>query len=318
MTRGSVNPLPKKVGKFLVRLGYVASQPQYAEHLRPIWEASPGPFGIHPSGEADRWLVASSADLRQVVDVYMEHGVGLAWHKPDILRMIAKATVLAPNDFIADRYRQEGIAATVVGTPKLDGYLALPSGAAVAVGFHWTSAVYSRVMQDYEQPIRDLASQVEVIGHGHPRAWRKLEPFWRHLGIEAVPDFRDVVSRSRLWVCDHSSTLYEYAALDRGVVLLKGMGNRPFESTGLRYTSFSGIGPHADPRNLVDTVLEALGAPEKHAGFRQEATTELFPYLGRSVRRVLDVLGVRRPDRDRHAGVGVSDGVADGRGVLGP
>lgn len=274
-----------------MNLGYVASQPQYAEHLRPIWEASPGPFGIKQSGEADRWLVASVADLRQFpADVYMEHGVGLAWHRRDDLAAIAKTQVLAPNDFIADRYRSEGIAAKTVGTPKLDRLMALPSGAAVAVGFHWTSTVYSHILADYEDAIRELATRVPVIGHGHPRAWRRLEPYWTSLGIEPVWNFAEVIARSCLWVCDHSSTLYEYAALDRPVVLLKGPERKPFESTGLRYTSFTGIGPHADPKTMVEIVCEALAAPESHARLRREATQELFPYLGTSVHRVLRVL----------------------------
>jgi hypothetical protein len=220
----------------------------------------------------------------------MEHGVGLAWHRRDVLADIAKTTVLAPNDFIADRYRTEGIAATVVGTPKLDGYLALPRGEAVAVGFHWTTAVYSRVMADYEVPLRELAKQVEVIGHGHPRAWRRLRPYWEALGIEPVEDFREVVMRSGVWVCDHSSTLYEYAALDRPVVMLKGMGHRPFTSTGLRYTVHEGIGPEAGPKDMVATVLEAIQAPESYREPRRMMTMELFPYLGSSVRRVLEVL----------------------------
>jgi hypothetical protein len=235
-------------------------------------------------------MVASTADLQQVADIYMEHGVGLAWHKRDVLATIAKTTVLAPNDFIADRYRDAGIAATSIGTPKMDGYLALPRGDAVAVGFHWTSAVYSRVMADYEVALRELTSTVHVIGHGHPRAWRRLRPFWEALGIEPVEDFAEVIQRSKLWVCDHSSTLYEYAALDRPVVLMKGMGNKPFESTGLRYTSFAGIGPEADPRTLVRVVQEALESPESYAEPRREATASLFPYLGKSVQRALDVL----------------------------
>lgn len=273
-----------------IRLGYVASQRQYEEHLRPIWEASPGPFGIHPTGEADRWLVASTADLRQVADVYMEHGVGLAWHKRDVLEVIAKTTVLAPNDFIADRYRAAGIAATTVGTPKLDGYLALPQGDAVAVGFHWTTAIYSRVLVDYEVALRELAKTTKVIGHGHPRAWRRLRPYWEALGIEPVEDFSEVIQRSRLWVCDHSSTLYEYAALDRPVVMLKGMGNRPFESTGLRYETHAEIGPEAGPQDMVQTVQGAVLGSERYGDARREATRELFPHLGSSVQRVLDVL----------------------------
>ncbi len=273
-----------------VRLGYVASQPQYAEHLRPIWERSPGPFGRKPEGDVDRWLVCSTVDLRKGADIYMEHGVGLAWHRRDDLANIAKTQVLAPNEFIANRYRQADIPATVIGTPKLDAMLRYTKGGAIAVGFHWTSTAYSHILADYEEALVALASRYKVIGHGHPRGWRRLLPYYKALGIEPVADFRDVIRRSRLWVCDHSSTLYEYAALGRPVVLLRGPTRKPFESTGLRYDSYTGIGAHANPTDLVEVVQHTLHQPLEHAMFRMEATAALFPYLGKSVNRVLDVL----------------------------
>jgi hypothetical protein len=239
----------------------------------------------------DRWLVASTKDLAQVSDVYLEHGCGLAWHRKDALSRIAEArTILVPNGFLADRYRAAGIDVEVIGTPKMDDLLGLPMGEAVGIGFHWTSVAYSYILRDYEAAIRELATKVEVIGHGHPRAWSRLEPYWRALGIEPVHDFERVVQRTNLWVCDHSSTLYEYAALDRPVILAEGPARRPFEPTGLRYEHWGDIGFHADPSSLVGTVLEALEAPETHTQARRDATAALFPYLGSSVKRVLDVL----------------------------
>jgi hypothetical protein len=161
----------------------------------------------------------------------------------------------------------------------------------VAVSFHWLSLFRSRILEDYAEAIEDLVTRMPVIGHGHPRAER-MEPFWRSLNVEWVPDFREVVERASVYVCDHSSTIYEWTALDRPVVLLDYPGQQSFisVSSGLRYEWYSDVGSHATPGTLVERVRDAIQAPESHEEPRRAATRGLFPYLGSATQRALEVL----------------------------
>ena len=262
----------------------VASELQYRDHLAPL-------EGLGP----DLVLVASTKDLRNNPGaVYMDHGCGLQWHGPrtlDSIRADARG-VLAPNEYLAGRYAAAGIVAGVVGTPKLDALLKVPRPSGpVAISLHWTTVAYSRVLGDYRGAFAELAARVEVIGHGHPRAWSKLRPYWEGLGVEPVADFAEVVRRAGTYVCNHGSTIYEWAALDRPVVLLEVPGQERLirTSSGLRYTDHAWVGEHATPETLVDVVRD-VRVRDVFARQRAAATAELYPYLGRSVERALEVL----------------------------
>ena len=270
-----------------MRLGFLASERQYADHLRPLWDFS-GPFlrTWHRSlrSEADVWIVAATRDLRQVPDaVYMDHGCGLQWHAARNIALLKSARgVLAPNEFLAERYRRVGIDAAVVGTPKMDALVGAPyhPGGPVAVSFHWTGS--QRAQKLYQGALLDLP--YPLLGHGHPRA--KLAKYWANMGVEYVEDFRQVVERASVYACDHSSTIYEWAALGRPVVLLdvpQQQHIRPM-SSGLRYRIHADVGCTATPATLRD-VLAAPRPPTD--------VSELFPFLGSSVARVRTVLGER-------------------------
>lgn len=231
--------------------------------------------------------------------VYMEHGVGLQWHGSRTLDNIRENAVgvMVPNGFIRDRFALEGIDAEVIGTPKLDvlSRIGYQQDGPVAISFHWLSLYRSPILRDYQAAIADLASRYWVIGHGHPRARETLEPFWERMGIEYVPEFVDVVERASVYVCDHSSTIYEWAALDRPVVLMDYRGQQGFisVSSGIRYDRWADIGPHATPETLGFAVDMAVEAPEGHAKARREATRSLYPYRGCAVPRTLEVLDGR-------------------------
>lgn len=222
----------------------------------------------------------------------MDHGVGLQWHGDRTIENIAlnASRVLAPNEFLRQRYVANGIATEIIGTPKLDEMLKVPyrPDGPIAISFHWMSASRSQILIRYRDALEDLAGHVWLIGHGHPRAWFLLEPFWRSIGVEPVQSFDEVLERASIYVCDHSSTLYEWAALDRRVVLLDHPGQQALIriSSGLRYQHFADIGPHATP----DTLWEAIAEPDRAMAARREATAALFPYLGAAVPRTLEVL----------------------------
>ena len=132
---------------------------------------------------------------------------------------------------------------------------------------------------------------MKLIGHAHPRVWAVAEKFYREVGIEPVQDFADVVSRAFVYVVDHSSTAYEWAALGRPVVLMDRGGTLAVPSpTGLRYEHHADIGPHVTPETLPEVAAAALDGDPEHSAERKAATEALFPYLGCATERAVDVL----------------------------
>jgi spore coat polysaccharide biosynthesis predicted glycosyltransferase SpsG len=116
----------------------------------------------------------------------------------------------------------------------------------------------------YRKAIAELAKQFTVIGHAHPRAFRRYAPIYRSMGIEPVEDFAEVMKRASAYVCDNSSTLYE-AATVMPVVVLNQPAYRRNVHHGLRFWEAADVGVQVDaPEQLAAGVAEALAdAPER-------------------------------------------------------
>ena len=94
-------------------------------------------------------------------------------------------------------------------------------------------------------------------------------------GLETVARFSDVIDRAGIYVCDNSSTLYEWAALDRPVVILDAPWYRRDVSHGLRFWQWADIGPRIqDPADLVEAVRHA--SDDVWRDRRAEATEAIF------------------------------------------
>lgn len=306
-----------------MKVGIVATHRQYIDHVAPVWAelaaAERGAFYVAPdvydyarglglhegprSMKPDRWVVCSTRDLaaaRTIARgrlVWMDHGTGLQWFPQGQLSRISNTVSLIapPNDYLARRYAVTcpGVAVEVVGTPKMDRLLSLEhasDGATVALSFHWTSVSRSRVLTQYEPAVIDLMRRFRVLGHGHPHVWDKLDRWYERLGIERVRDFDDVVRRADVYACDHSSTIYEWAALGRPVVLLDHrLQHRNVQTSGLRYWDYADVGEHATRSDLPE-VIAGVFAEDRRAPQREAATADLYPYLGRSAERAAEVL----------------------------
>lgn len=297
-----------------MKLGVAATSPAYRDHVTPIWSGlepeerswflvDEERFGVHAPPAPTTWLTASTRDLRRVLRefhagrlVYMDHGVGLQLLGAAGISQLRRASlILAPNEFTAAHHRAStAIPVEIIGTPKMDRLAQLPrssSGPTIAVSFHWTSM--SRLDPPptviFEQAIAELAAREDltVIGHGHPRAWEQLRPWYLERGIEPVARFEDVVRRADVYACDHSSTIYEWAALGRAAILLDVPATVK-RSSGLRYTDHADVGYHATPATLHWVVEHVFAnGPPPEAG---NVSIELFPYLGCATSRAIDVL----------------------------
>lgn len=294
-----------------MRLGIVASERPYAEHVLPIWEA------LHPNERAvcaesgaepltgyaaSTWLAAAPRDLRSVYRwskapaAFMDHGTGLQWYGQAGRAAIGRAAlIMAPNEFMAERYRDAFPKSeiVVIGTPKMDELATIGKHGGpptLAVSFHWTGMRLSPApMMRFEAELFDLAAsdEIQLLGHAHPRIWPEARRWYLERGIEPVETFAEVVARADVYACDHSSTIYEWAALGRPAILLDVGETGVLRSTGLRYTTFADVGWHVTPGDLADVFAIALefGPPEGAAN-----VADFYPYIGESTDRALAAL----------------------------
>jgi hypothetical protein len=175
---------------------------------------------------------------------------------------------LAPNDHAGDRWRERYPRACVrvVGSPRLDTIPGkqldvIDDHPVVAVSFHWDPAFSPEAKSAfawYRTAVARLAERYKILGHGHPKATH-LPKFYRRNGIEFVRDFDEVCRRADIYVTDNSSTLFEFAATDRPVVVMNAPWYRRDVHHGLRYWEDASVGLAVDrPGELEDAVTEAL------------------------------------------------------------
>jgi hypothetical protein len=174
----------------------------------------------------------------------------------------------------------------------------------VAISFHWEVRLYreSGSAFGYYRPhvpaaVRDLrAAGVTVLGHAHPRAARKLAPWWKSLGVEFVPTFAEVVERADLYAVDNSSTLYEFASLGRPVVVLNAPHYRRDVEHGLRFWSCADVGRQVDDaRQLAPAIFAALADDRDpyspQAARRREIVGQVYKHTdGTAANRAADAI----------------------------
>lgn len=227
-----------------------------------VLQGIPAGLGSEPWEPGVPTVVASWYDLRMTGRdrpvVFVEHGAGQTYRGVDHGGWAggegrdAVVLFLCPNRAVAAanlaRYPEARV--EVVGCPKLDwrhrrrgvGFPDLRGGApVVAFSFHWDCPLVPETRATWHHwlpAIGELAARpfdVEVLGHAHPKAADQLRPLYDQLGVEFVPRFDDVLARADLYCADNSSTLYEFASLDRPVLALNHPDYRRDVVHGLRF-----------------------------------------------------------------------------------
>jgi hypothetical protein len=272
--------------------------------------------GVEPSHEGDASrpiLVASWGDYKRVRGkrehiIRMEHGIGQSFL--DITHPSyaggngseAVGLFLTPNEHSADRWRRAypETPVAVVGSPHLD---ALPKrkpgpGPVIAISFHWGSLPSRRSpiaeqfgsFYEYAPMIRTLSRHFTVLGHGHPRDFRRFARLYRRAGIEPVRDFHEVLERADVYVCDTNSTLFEFASTGRPVVVVNGRHFRRDVEHGLRFWEASGVGVNCDsPADLVPSIRAALD--DHHQAERERALGIVYAHRKGSAKRAAKAIG---------------------------
>jgi hypothetical protein len=259
-------------------------------------------------------MVAAASDYRMTSDrpvVYVEHGAGQTYVDDTghpcysggdgFDRVVL---FLCPNETVAERWRAKYRApAEVVGCPKLDRFFELRTSKfhnvgnspTVAVSFHWEQV--SRLpapeargaWSHYDAVLPALAAEFRVLGHGHPRLWGRISRRWKALGVTPAEHFDQVLDEADIYVCDNSSTLFEFAATGRPVVVLNAPWFRRDVEHGLRFWEHAGVGVQVnEPGELVPAIRTALADLPHQREARERAVRAVYGVLdGRASERAV-------------------------------
>lgn len=196
--------------------------------------------------------------------------------------------VMVPGPYSAEKWQRAypGARVEIVGCPKLD---TLPrkersDPPTVAISFHWPAPISisgyaGTALSDYMPGLPQLAAAFNVIGHAHPKGdWQeRMARFYKRAGIPFVSDFEEVCRVADVYVCDNSSTIFEFAATGRPVVLLNSRYWKRPHGPGLRFWDAAHVGLNVDrPQDLVATVERALEDPPEVQRDREDALSLVY------------------------------------------
>jgi hypothetical protein len=225
--------------------------------------------------------------------VRLEHGAGQGYHGDRSGSYAGgpgnddAALVLVPNDYSAALWRHAYPAARVeiVGCPRLDDLPSREAGAGpvVAVSWHWPGPGYAgTAWGEYMRAMGPLSKAYTVIGHQHPN-WRSRkfsgapERVYARYGIEFVPEFDDVLRRADVYVADNTSTLFEFAATGRPVVVVNSRAWSRKVEQGLRFWDAAHVGVNVDrPEDLIAAVGQALADTPEQQRDREDALRYVY------------------------------------------
>lgn len=297
-----------------MKVDFIATREHYVDHLLPLWrELAPeerGCFFVPPelyprlvaqgvpvNGELQRDVVvaASWPDIRGAraqMKVLMEHGVGQTYHESNFNPHYAGAPgrgsvdlFLAPNQRVLDLNKKATPLSMheLVGSPRMDRWFTTPGAPkdCVAISFHWRCRLVNECQSafDHFKPaILPLSKSVRLVGHSHPTLWNEASGWYHRNGINHLRHFESIINLCSVYICDNSSTIYEFAALDRPVVVLNSPAYRRNLNHGLRFWEYADVGIQCnDPIDLVRCVDKAREDPPEVAERRREITEALFP-----------------------------------------
>jgi len=204
---------------------------------------------------------------------------------------------LVPNKHAAGRWRATypQTPVEVVGCPKLETLPARDAGPApvVCISFHWNTPLVGlppeagNALGEFRPILPDLAVRFpDLIGHAHPRHAKEMARIYRLAGIPFVEDFEEVCRRADVYVCDNSSTIFEFASTGRPVVLMNAKQYRRHVHHGLRFWEAASVGVQVDDKaDLASCIDRALSDPPEQQAAREAALSVVYAYRGNAANR---------------------------------
>lgn len=186
------------------------------------------------------------------------------------------------------------------GQPKLDRHLnstpPVTDRPRVGLSFRWreSTSALSHYLPGLPKFLElcDMMG-IEVVGHGHPRIFEgELRPLWKKFRVTRTADFEKILSNCHAYVADCSSTIFEFASLDRPVVLMDCPKYRKCKFPP-RFTHRQVGLETKGPEELFETIMLALADPMEIALNRRAVVDELFStqrHDGRASHRAAQIL----------------------------
>ena len=258
-------------------------------------------------------LVAGMRDARMAKNharvVLMEHGVGQSYsdghsyyaggNNREFIDLF-----LCPNSHVAtaNKKRYPDVPCEVVGTPAMDYWHRSADAwdadthTDVGLSFHWQpesgEPEMGSALSHYARVFEDLAKRFQgnLVGHGHPRINRQAQAVYRASGIP-WRTLKEIYSECGVFCVDNSSVLFEFASLNKPVVVLNAPYMRKDVHHGLRFWEYADVGVQCDsPDNLALSIEVAIIDPPEIRKRRQEISEWLYPYRGFASHRAATVL----------------------------
>lgn len=241
---------------------------------------------------AQRWggptgrlvLVASYVDAMKVAPapvVVLEHGAGQTYPGDPLAAEHGSYSggagypharlFLCPSETVADRWRARypEVPAVAVGCPKLDpwhrrDFPRADGPTTVGITWHYDEQLVPETRSawmHYRAAMPSLVAAQQALGRrvvcsAHPRALSALGPLLAAAGAEVTPYLADLLNEADVLVADNTSALWEFASLDRPVVLLNAPWYRRDVNHGGRFWTWATAGPQADEPNQVGPAID--------------------------------------------------------------
>ena len=241
------------------------------------------------------------ADIGKKNLILMEHGAGQMYNSchPAWMRSNYNSNtvlLLATNEILAKRFKENNnIPVEIVGCPKLDDMIKedYMKTNKIAISFHYNCPILPETQTTfkyYKDIIPKVAKEFKLLGHGHPVHWNFMEKYYKDNKIKAIKNFDQITKQADIYIVDNSSTLFEFAALGKPVIVLNCPAYRKDIEHGMRFWEFADIGLQVEkPEELIPVIYKTIKRdPQKER--RIEIVKEIYPYLGESINRFINVI----------------------------
>jgi hypothetical protein len=181
----------------------------------------------------------------------------------------------------------------------------------VVISWHWDCDACPETQSawfEYRQATIEAAqsAEFELAVHSHPRIANQVRSWAKANGLTWIEDFSEVLAGANLYCVDNSSTMFEFAATNRPVVVINSAHYRRSVDHGLRFWREASVGVNCNrPAHLRTSILQAL---TDSASQRQKRAASIERVYGgtlghateRAVAAILEIISEERIIMSNH------------------